>query len=337
MSGTREAQLGIVSGKKGCGKTFETIRVQIKNTLTGSGGRYKPRKVLILDVNNEYGSAQEVHKRPDFPNIKALDIKHLSLWMKQPLVEARRISVMKPIADGGGKMNQKELQATLSLILDTFRNGLLIIEDLTNFVSDSLPSDLIGSIVTQRHVSVDVIIHFQSIGKAAHPKLWANANWFRMHVTGDTVAKNKNKLDGVDLVPLYIAENMIKKKEVFGDKRMYIYYHLNTDANLVGKITGAFSQLMFKEGFEEFLSSKNGKAIVREEAEKEELYSGKKIHPTRADAVNFLIREAFRKYYGNPDYKAPSPPQGNGSQQPRKIVRPIQPTQTHSTQQNIVR
>lgn len=312
MSDKREAQLGIVSGKKGCGKTFLTIMVQIMNTLTGSKGRFKPRKVLILDVNNEYGDAQVVHKRPDFPNIKALDVDHLSTWMKQPTVEARRISVMRPVSKGGGKMSQKELQQTLSQILNTFRNGLLIIEDLTNFVSDSLPADLIGSIVTQRHVSVDVIIHFQSIGKAAHPKLWANANWFRMHITSDTVAKNKNKLDGVDLTPLYIAEKMIKKQEKMGNLRMYVYYHLNTEARLVGKITGAFSQQMFKEATEEYLEENIG--VVNAEAKRENLYSGKKYHATRVDAVNFLINESFRKYYGNPDYQP--------KDQPKKIARP---------------
>lgn len=302
MSELREAQLGIVSGKKGCGKTYETLRVQINNTLTGSKGKIKPRKVLILDVNNEYGDAQIVHKRPDFPNIKALDIDDLYTWMKQPLVEARRISVMKPVSKGGGKMNQKELQQALSQILDTFRNGLLIIEDLTNFVSDSIPGDLIGSIVTQRHVSVDVIIHFQSIGKAAHPKLWANANWFRMHVTSDTVAKNKNKLEGVDLTALYIAEKMIKKQESTGNLRMYVYYHLNTVSSLVGKITGPFSQQMFKEAFESHLE--DNLSVVSNEVKREDLYSGKKYHNSRVEAINFLIKEAFRKYYGNPDYQA---------------------------------
>lgn len=322
MSDKREAQLGIVSGKKGCGKTFLTIMVQIMNALTGSRGKFKPRKVLILDVNNEYGDCQAVHKRPDFPNIKALDIDDLYTWMKQPVVEARRISVLKPVSKGGGKMSQKELQQTLSKILDTFRNGLLIIEDLTNFVSDSLPADLIGSIVTQRHVSVDVIIHFQSIGKAAHPKLWANANWFRMHSTSDTVAKNKNKLDGVDLAPLYIAEKMIKKQETaHNNLRMYVYYHLNTDARLVGKITGAFSQQMFKEATEEYLEENIG--VVNAEAKRENLYTGKKYHNSRVDAVNFLIREAFRKYYGNPDYK--QEPQN----QPKKIARP---DHNHNTQ-----
>lgn len=307
----REAQLGIVSGKKGCGKTYETLRVQIKNTLTGSGGKTKPRKVLILDVNNEYGDVQSVHKNPNFPNIKALDIKDLYLWMKQPLIEARRISVMKPVTMGGGKMNQKELQEALSLILNTFRNGLLIIEDLTNFVSDSLPGDLVGSIVTQRHVSVDVIIHFQSIGKAAHPKLWANANWFRMHNTADSVAKNKNKLEGIDLTPLYIAEKMIKREEIKGNLRMYVYYHLNTVATLVGKITGAFSQQMFKMGVEEYLESNIN--IVNAEVKREDLYSGQKIHKSRPEAINYLIKECFRKYYGNPDYVPV---------QPKKIARP---------------
>lgn len=310
----REAQLGIASGEKGCGKTYTTLAVQISNALTGSNGKYKPRKVLILDTNNEYGNVQKDHNNPRFPHIKALALKDLVTWMKQPYVEARRISVLKPMDEGGGKMNQKELQETLSKILLVYRNGLLIVEDITNFVSDTLPSDLIGSIVTQRHVSVDVIIHFQSIGKAAHPKLWANCNWFRFHKTGDTVERNKQKLAGANLTPLYIAEKMIERQSKQGNKRFYVYYHKNTSSSLVGKINGAFSQKMFKEACEDYLA--DNMTIVNKEVNRQDLYTGKKIHKDRPAAINYLISEYFREFYGNPDYQ-PTP-----QHQPKKIARP---------------
>jgi len=212
-------------------------------------------------------------------------------------------------------MNHKELQECLSKILDSYRNGLLIVEDLTNYVSDTLPSDLVGTIISQRHVSVDVIIHFQSIGKAAHPKLWANCNWFRIHKTGDTVAKNEQKLAGVNLTPLYIAEKMIEAQERIGNKQNFcIYYHKNTKGNLVGKLQGKFNRAMFKKGIEDYLEE-NIK-IVQKEERRESLYSGEKIHKTRKDAVDFLIKEYTRLYYGNPD--------GDNSDQKtaKKIARP---------------
>lgn len=327
----REAQLGIACGEKGAGKTYYTIKVHIANALTGKGGKYKPKKVLIFDINDEYGDVQKEHKNPNFPQIKALDVNDIDRWIKQPngkVAECRRISCMKPktrgkdgILRGGGKMNHKELQETLSKILDTFRHGLLIIEDLTNYVSDSLPSDLIGSIITQRHVSVDVIIHFQSISKSAHPQLFANANWIRFHKTGDTVRKNAKKLEGTDLVPLYIAERMIHEQVKRGNKQNFcVFYHKNTTGKLVNKITGRFNQPMFKKGIEDFLSQPKNKEYIREEEDKEDLYSGKKIHKSRKAVIDHLIEEYKKNYYGNPDYGTPP------SSPAKKIVRP---NQTH--------
>lgn len=318
----REAQMGVVSGQRGCGKTYTTLKVQITNAINGIPNVMKPKRVLILDSNNEYGDVQKDHKNHNFPHIKALAVKDLQRWLKQPVVEARRISVMKPVEDGGGKMGQKELQEVLSEILKHFRNGLLIIEDLTSFVSDSLPADLIGKVATQRHVSVDIIIHFQTIGKVAHPKIWSMCNWYRFHKNGDTIEKNKNKLTG-NLDALYIAEKMIHKQDRMGNKRFYVYYHRDTNSNLVGKIQGAFSQQMFKDAVEEFLAEDMTR--VNKEINRVNLRSGAKIHKSRIEAIDFLISECFRQYYGNPDMKV----------EPKKIIRPerAQPQIEKETQQ----
>ena len=296
----REAQMGVVVGGRGAGKTYETLRTQVTNSKNGIPNVMRPQRVLILDSNNEYGDVQKDHKNPNFPQVKALDAKDLSRWLKSGAVEVRRISVMKPISDGGGKMGQKELQDVLSHILTHYRNGLLVIEDLTSFVSDSLPSDLIGKVATQRHVSVDIIIHFQTIGKLAHPKIWSMCNWVRFHKTGDSVEKNKNKLTG-DLDALYIMEKMIQKQDRIGNKRFFAYYHRDTNSHLVGKLQGRFSQQMFKDGVEEFLADNIG--IVNKEINRVILRTGEKVHKTREVAINYLVNECFRKYYGNPDRK----------------------------------
>ena len=56
MGKQREALLGIAVGKKGVGKTYATL-IEIQRYLKGNPRTgAKPRKVLILDVNNEFGN-----------------------------------------------------------------------------------------------------------------------------------------------------------------------------------------------------------------------------------------------------------------------------------------
>ena len=81
---------------------------------------------------------------------------------------ARRVSIFK---DDGRRMTLSEMADALGYILEHYRNGLLLIEDINKYITDSLPGDLIGSaICTQRHVSVDVIIHVQTVGKLFQPE-----------------------------------------------------------------------------------------------------------------------------------------------------------------------
>ena len=50
----REALLGVAVGKKGIGKTYTTLSV-INQYIKG-GLNIKPRRALILDVNDEFGT-----------------------------------------------------------------------------------------------------------------------------------------------------------------------------------------------------------------------------------------------------------------------------------------
>lgn len=309
---SREHQLGIVIGRKGCGKTYETLNKQIKETLNGNYGKKKPQKVLIMDSNNEYGDVRGDHKNDTFPIIRAIAADHVADWTKNGVVEARRVSIMKPIDQrtglGGGKMNLEEYRYALNIILDSFRNGLLLLEDLTRYVTDSMPGDLLGSIISQRHVAVDTIIHFQTVGKMAHPQLFGNANWIRVHKTGDRMRKKAENLED-HLEPLSILEELVdinyKGKKVPENKRFYGYY--NKDTN---KITGKlFNKQMFRMGIESYLE-KNMK-VVKDEINRESLYEGEKIYKTRKEAIEHLIDHYMTEYYGNPDYtplpKSPKP------------------------------
>ena len=288
--GRREAMLGIAVGRKGVGKTYTTLEM-IQEVLNGNPRTgAKPRKVLILDVNNEFGDIKQ-DQNQNWHHIKALHLRDVRKFTLSNKIEARRVSVIKP---EGGKMNLVELADALAHILENYENGLLLVEDLTKFVSDSLPSDLIGSICTQRHVSVDVIIHFQSIGKAAHPKLWGNCNWLRFHKCDDTVERHKTKFAG-NIDHLKILEKMVDIEYEQGNKRFYAF--LNKDEHL---IQGNFTKKQFQFAIYQYLQDNYAK-VVKPLLNRRDLMTGKPIYSNHKDLAKTLIKEFTDKYYGNPN------------------------------------
>lgn len=286
--GKREALLGIAVGRKGVGKTYATLQL-IQQYLTGNSETgAQPRKVLMLDVNNEFLDVKK-DQNESFQHVKAIHLDDIRKFTLSNKVEARRVSVMKP---EGGKMNLVEIAEALAHILDNYQNGLLLIEDINKFVSDSLPNDLVGSIVTQRHVSVDVITHFQSIGKAAHPKLWANCNWLRYHQCDDNVERHKSKFGG-NIEHLYLLEKMVDIEYQKGNKRFFAY--LNKDD---GVLQGEFSKKQFQYAVYQYLQDNYNK-VVKPLLNKKDLMSGKPIYDSHKDLSVKIIKEYTEKYYGN--------------------------------------
>lgn len=284
---SREANLGIAVGQKGVGKTYETL-LMISEYLMGTAGGMKPRKVLVLDTNNEFANVRQDHNNPNFPEIKAIALKDIPKFAASPKVEARRVSILKP---EGGKMSLSELQDALDFILKYYQNGLFLIEDINKFISDSLPNDLIGSIATQRHVSVDIIIHFQTIGKAGNPKLWGNCQWIRYHKCEDTVERHKSKFLAA-AKPLQILEQLVQMKYDQGDQRFFAYFMKDQR-----KIQGEFTQEEFKQAVELYLQAND--SIIDKEIKKKHLYSRKLVHNSPQEAVTSLVTEYVTTYYGN--------------------------------------
>lgn len=202
----REPKLIVAVGRKGCGKTFTTKRMLEQYVMGNPAKGVKPRRVLILDVNDEY------------EDVKALRIADIIKFSVHPKIEQRRI---RPFTDEGATMTTNQLQEVLFKILKDFRGGLLLIEDPSKFLSDSLPNDLMGAIATNRHRDVDIVMHFQSIGRIT-PKIWQNLTHIRYHKNTDGVEKNKNKFeDKYELMKL--VENYVDKEYDNGNKRIYIY------------------------------------------------------------------------------------------------------------------
>ena len=94
----REAQLGVAVGKKGIGKTYTTMQM-IESYAKGGRG-VKPRRALILDVNDE------------FQEVKGLSLSHVKLFSHHPKVEVRRI---RPFNPDGSKMTLNEVADALDI------------------------------------------------------------------------------------------------------------------------------------------------------------------------------------------------------------------------------
>lgn len=233
----REAQLGVAVGKKGIGKTYTTMQM-IQKYVKGGGG-LKPRRALILDVNDE------------FQEVKGLALSHVKVFSHHPKIEVRRV---RPFNADGSKMTLNEITDALKVILDSYKGGLLLIEDVNKYVSDYAPNDLIGALCTNRHTSTDIIMHFQSIGRIS-TKVWQNLNWIRFHKNTDSVDKHHKKFDDRHEA-LKIVELMVNKQYHNSDKRFFCTYNCDEE-----KIYGNYSRSQIMEAIEEYISVSYNKKI----------------------------------------------------------------------------
>jgi hypothetical protein len=273
----REPLFGCAVGRKGVGKTYTTLKM-ISNYLKGNpAAGIKPRRVLILDVNDE------------FSTFKAISVSDIAKFCKSPLIEARRVRAYNPT---GKPMSLDEVAQTLSLILSQFRGGLLLIEDINKFISDNMNKDIIGTLVTTRHIDVDVICHFQNVGRIAHPKIWGNLNWVRFHKTDDTIKRHMTKFGG-ETEHMEIAEMMVNINYFGGNERFYCYFDKDK-----GKIKGNFTKKEFMEAVDKYLSE-NYKRVVSPEINRINLLTGKRMYSDHKQAVESIRSKFLKDYYGN--------------------------------------
>lgn len=188
----RQPKLLLAVGAKGQGKTHETLEVVEEYWRGNPQTLLKPRKVLILDVNDEYRQ------------YKTIDINHVCLFSAQPKCEVRRITMYK--ANGQVK-DFNDLYDDTEIMLKDFRGGMALIEDISTFVADTLRRDLFGKMCTTRHRNCDLIMHYQGIGSIANKKMLRNANYIRIHKCNDSVSDYEALKENITI--LKIAENIV--------------------------------------------------------------------------------------------------------------------------------
>lgn len=248
----RECRIICAAGKRGCGKSVETIRMIDEYVMGNPALKVHPRRALIFDVNDEFSDFwyyDNPHRR-----IPAISIKDIEKFSIHPKIEVRRI---RPFWDDGRRMTLDDMGEVLTIILDTYRNGLLLVEDINKYVSDSLKTDLVGALATARHIGLDVIMHFQNVGRIAQPKLMGNMNMVRLHKTNDTVSRHAQKLE--EKIEIFqLAENIINHKFLEeGNQRYFLYVDVE-----YSKVKGDFSEDDITRSIEEYISN-NKSALVK--------------------------------------------------------------------------
>jgi hypothetical protein len=262
----REPLLMAACGKKGVGKSYQHMILMNGYVMGDPYKGVKGRKSLIMDVNDEYGVY----------NVPAISLNDIALYTVHPSVEIRRI---RPFHLDGRRMTLDEWANALFFVLNRFQNGLLLIEDINKFIGDHLPHDLVGAIATNRHVGLDIILSFQSLGRI-NTKIWGNMNLMRFHKNVESVERHKNKFpDKYEM--LRIAEIIVNSEYLRGNNRFFLYVDMDEM-----KIRGEISDELINQGIEQYINEEyntllrpylvqreGGKKKYKEETAKTEVHN----------------------------------------------------------------
>lgn len=230
----REPILMAACGKKGVGKSFQHMILMNQYVHGDTYRGIQGRKCLIMDVNDEYGTYY----------VPSISLNDIALYSVHPMIEIRRV---RPFHPDGRRMTLDEWAAALFYVLNNFQNGLLLIEDINKFIGDHLPHDLVGAIATNRHVGLDILLSYQSLGRI-NTKIWGNLNVMRFHKNVESVERHRNKFpDKYEF--MRIAEIMVNNQYFSGNTRFFVYVDMDEE-----KIRGNISDDMIEHAVEHYIN-----------------------------------------------------------------------------------
>ena len=276
----RSPILIIPTGAQDIGKSYQTLRQAIYQAYLAAN----KRKTLLFDTNNEYEHYEIEGK---MHHIKSIGHGDIIKYGNSPVAEVRRIV---PFKANGLPMSPEEAEALLIQVIEQFRGGTLVIEDLNRLYGDSLPVSISGLLCNVRHRNCDVVFHLQSIARVL-PKMLQNCKVIRFHYQLDTIANSAEKLKG-EIEIYQIAEKMVTKEYDKGgtNVRFLVYIY-----RMERKLKGAFSPKMLSEAIQDYISE--NQRVLKPLLEKRD-GSGKKIYNYQ-QALNRKTIELYKKYQGN--------------------------------------
>lgn len=197
-----------VIGLTGVGKTHKNIEAAKLYVKTIPGVK-NGRKVLILNFQNEDGYRQFKTIPPTAEAIKK--------FVAQKTVEIRQIT---PIDNDGTSMGSKRKVEVMKLVLQFFRNGLVIFDDIDGYAAfgTSSDKDLIGNLMGLRHRGCHTIFAHQAWRKIGVTES-ENVRFVRLHKGLDSpTAMAADKLSNFDFNQVMIAYHAVEAQYELANK-----------------------------------------------------------------------------------------------------------------------
>ena len=198
----REPCVTIVIGAKGAGKTYRTVQF-----LQEYARIHKNRKAIIFDVNAPFEQSYKAFKRIDATQIAKLKGSTI-----------RRVTPHH--LPSGVPLTLDEKCDMLFYLMAICKNGVLVIEDMNNYLLGTNLKQFISVLTTNRHKDLDIIVQLQSLS-ATTPRLWQNCNYVRFHYISENLARIKNRIPDYELFRL--AQLIVARHYRAGNTRHYIY------------------------------------------------------------------------------------------------------------------
>ncbi len=200
-----------VIGGKGRGKSIKSLEMlyQILNTNDKSKG--KPRNIIILDANDEYGTFQYypfTNGRGKQKRIRQLKLSEVAKFAKQKKKEIVRV---RPFFDNGQRMTIEQIAETAEYLKQWFHDGIIYYEDIGIYFSPIKFRELCS--VGFRSNNISAIFSFQSIDSFLKYNAIIFVDYIRLHYTNDPVQRHKVKLcERYELFSIagHYVRNMVK-------------------------------------------------------------------------------------------------------------------------------
>jgi hypothetical protein len=272
----REPTLEVAIGFRGVGKTYTF------DQISSDYVRELKRPILVFDVNDEFQESNRYfgYKAIDFDISEKNEFKRSEQIRNIKIPGKYRII---PWKKNKQPMGMQELLLTATTIVQFFRNGLVLLEDLNKYTNSHFKQEFISTFVGLRHVGVDLVLHFQSL-HAIPPKVWDGMQFLRWHKCAEKIIKYKNHVTNYEMFA--IAEAIVDSQY-----RVNQRFYLWVDA-LGNRIQT--TQENFIKGCEIYISQNPG--ALREMMNHIDLHSGAKKFKSRGDAISEFIKTKQEEY-----------------------------------------
>jgi len=147
---------------------------------------------------------------------------------------------------------------------------------------------VVGAIVTNRHKDLDIIMHYQAVGKVP-TTVWENANWIRFHKNNQSVERHKKKFED-KYEMLRIAECLVDFQYENGNERFFCYVDIEWS-----KIKGNITKEMAIKAVEDYMTNNYSRVVVPEA--RRMTLNGEKVYATTAEASMAIQKRLLTDYF----------------------------------------